>query len=60
MELAGSTNLQLNSTNMTPLQIRALRQKLKLSPTNFGVKIGYAEQSAGISVWKLETASESR
>jgi DNA-binding transcriptional regulator YiaG len=39
---------------LTPSQIAALRKKLDPSPTAFGIKIGYAEASARISVWKLE------
>ncbi len=40
---------------MTPSEISALRKKLDWSRTKFGVKIGYAEASARISVWTLET-----
>jgi DNA-binding transcriptional regulator YiaG len=45
---------------MTPSEIRALRKKLKLSPADFGVRLGFAEKSARITVWRWETVSGSR
>jgi len=45
----------MDMPQFTPNQIRPLRKKRKQSRTDFGIDLGFAEKSARISVWKLET-----
>ena len=40
---------------MNPSQIRALRERLKLSPDEFAGKIGFTGKNRRISVWRWES-----
>jgi len=40
---------------MTSSQIRVLRKKLKLSRTDVGLELGFAEKIARITIWRWET-----
>jgi DNA-binding transcriptional regulator YiaG len=40
---------------MTPVQIRTLRKKLKLSPEDFASRLGFTGKDRRITVWRWET-----
>jgi DNA-binding transcriptional regulator YiaG len=39
---------------MTPSQVRSLRKKLKLSPEEFGSRLGFKGTNGRITVWRWE------
>ena len=43
---------------MTPSTIRALRQKLKLSPEEFAAALGFTGDDRRITVWRWETGKQ--